>query len=56
MPVRSFFPTRIWAATLPAGRSDALNERLLREWGELGYSDEIMEQVFHGNAERVLGV
>jgi predicted TIM-barrel fold metal-dependent hydrolase len=30
--------------------------RLLREWSELGYSDEIMERVFHGNAERVLGI
>jgi predicted TIM-barrel fold metal-dependent hydrolase len=30
--------------------------RLLREWGELGYSDEIMEGVFHRNAERVLGL
>jgi hypothetical protein len=29
--------------------------RLLREWGELGYADDVMEQVFHGNAERVLG-
>jgi predicted TIM-barrel fold metal-dependent hydrolase len=31
-------------------------ERLLREWGELGYSDDILEQVFHRNAERVLGI
>jgi hypothetical protein len=30
--------------------------RLLQEWGELGYSDDIMERVFHGNAERVLGI
>ena len=30
--------------------------RLLREWSELGYSDEIMERVFHGNAERVLAL
>jgi predicted TIM-barrel fold metal-dependent hydrolase len=30
--------------------------RLLREWSELRYSDEIMERVFHGNAERVLGL
>ena len=30
--------------------------RLLREWSELGYSDEIMELVFHLNAERVLGL
>jgi uncharacterized protein len=30
--------------------------RLLREWGELGYSDEVMERVFHVNAERVLGL
>ena len=29
-------------------------ERLLREWGELGYSDAVMEGIFHGNAERVL--
>lgn len=31
-------------------------ERLLREWDELGYTDEIKERVFHGNAERVLGL
>jgi len=30
-------------------------ERVFREWGELGYADEVMEDVFHGNAERVLG-
>ncbi|WP_397474894.1 amidohydrolase family protein [Pusillimonas sp.] len=31
-------------------------ERLLREWAELGYSDAIMEKIFHGNAERILGL
>ncbi len=31
-------------------------ERVLREWDELGYSDEILNKVFHGNAERVLGL
>ena len=31
-------------------------ERVLREWGELGYSDAVLEKVFHGNAERVLGL
>lgn len=31
-------------------------ERVLREWDELGFSDEIMESVFHGNAERVLNL
>ena len=30
--------------------------RLMREWGELGYAADVMEQVFHGNAERVLGL
>jgi predicted TIM-barrel fold metal-dependent hydrolase len=30
--------------------------RLLREWNELGYADDIMERIFHGNAERVLGL
>jgi predicted TIM-barrel fold metal-dependent hydrolase len=30
--------------------------RLLREWSELGYADDVMERVFHGNAERVLGL
>ncbi len=29
-------------------------ERVLREWQELGYSSEVMDSVFHGNAERVL--
>ena len=31
-------------------------ERVFREWEELGYSDEVMEGVFHGNAERVLNL
>jgi predicted TIM-barrel fold metal-dependent hydrolase len=31
-------------------------ERILREWGELGYKDAIMEKIFHGNAERILGL
>lgn len=31
-------------------------DRLLREWDELGFSDEVMEGVFHRNAERVLGL
>ena len=31
-------------------------ERIFREWNELGYSDELKEAVFHGNAERVLGL
>jgi predicted TIM-barrel fold metal-dependent hydrolase len=31
-------------------------ERLFREWNELGYSDDVQERVFHGNAERVLGL
>jgi hypothetical protein len=30
--------------------------RLLQEWGELGYPDDIVERVFHLNAERVLGL
>jgi uncharacterized protein len=30
--------------------------RLLKEWTELSYSDDIMERVFHQNAERVLGL
>jgi uncharacterized protein len=29
-------------------------ERLFREWDELGYPAELMEKIFHGNAERVL--
>ena len=28
--------------------------RILREWQELGYSDAVMEKIFHQNAERVL--
>ena len=31
-------------------------ERLFREWAELGYSDEILDKVFHLNAERILGL
>lgn len=31
-------------------------ERILREWDELGYSEDVMHKVFHANAERVLGL
>jgi len=31
-------------------------ERLLREWDELGLSEEIMHKVFHANAERLLAL
>jgi predicted TIM-barrel fold metal-dependent hydrolase len=30
--------------------------RLLREWDELGYSDDVMAKVFFENAERILGL
>ena len=29
-------------------------ERLFREWRKLGYSDAVMEKIFHANAERIL--
>jgi predicted TIM-barrel fold metal-dependent hydrolase len=31
-------------------------DRLMKEWGELGYKEDVMEKIFHGNAERVLGL
>ena len=31
-------------------------DRLFKEWNELGYSDHFMEKIFHGNAERILGL
>ncbi len=30
--------------------------RLFKEWEELGYAPEVMEKVFHQNAERILGL
>jgi len=30
------------------------HDRLFREWTELGYPDDVMEAIYHGNAERVL--
>jgi len=30
--------------------------RILKEWQELGYSDAVMEKIFHQNAERILGL
>jgi predicted TIM-barrel fold metal-dependent hydrolase len=30
--------------------------RILDEWAELGLADDVLEQVFHGNAERILGL
>jgi len=31
-------------------------ERLVDEWRALGYTDEVLDGVFHGNAERLLGL
>ena len=31
-------------------------ERILREWDELGFSDDVMHKVFHANAERTLAL
>ena len=31
-------------------------ERIFREWDELGYKPEVMEKIFHGNAECILGL
>ncbi len=31
-------------------------ERILREWDDLGYSEDVMHKVFHANTERVLGL
>ncbi|HYA28114.1 MAG TPA: amidohydrolase family protein [Acidobacteriota bacterium] len=31
-------------------------DRLFKEWRELKYSDELIEKIFHGNAERILGL
>jgi len=39
LPVHSYFPTRIHAASLPASRADALNRRLLRECLQLRADD-----------------
>jgi predicted TIM-barrel fold metal-dependent hydrolase len=30
--------------------------RLLKEWSELGFKDEFLENFFHGNATRILGI
>jgi uncharacterized protein len=31
-------------------------QRILDEWQQLGYTDAVLEQIFHGNAERILGL
>jgi uncharacterized protein len=31
-------------------------DRLMKEWGELGYTEAVMEKIFHKNAERILGL
>jgi uncharacterized protein len=31
-------------------------ERLFTEWEQLGYTEEVLADVFHRNAERVLGL
>jgi predicted TIM-barrel fold metal-dependent hydrolase len=32
------------------------HERLLQGWSKLGYDDEVLDRVFHSNAERILGL
>jgi len=31
-------------------------ERLIKEWLDVGYPEDILERFFHGNAERILGL
>ena len=31
-------------------------DRIMREWDELGFSEDVMHRVFHENAERILGL
>lgn len=31
-------------------------DRLMKEWNELGYSEQVMRKFFHRNAERILGL
>jgi len=31
-------------------------ERLIKEWSEVGYPDDILERFFHKNAETALGL
>jgi hypothetical protein len=31
-------------------------ERLVQDWKDLGYTDDILERVFHRNAERLFGI
>jgi predicted TIM-barrel fold metal-dependent hydrolase len=31
-------------------------DRLMKEWSELGYTEAVMEKIFHKNAERILGL
>jgi predicted TIM-barrel fold metal-dependent hydrolase len=32
------------------------HQRLFEGWSKLGYADEVLEGVFHANAERILGL
>jgi predicted TIM-barrel fold metal-dependent hydrolase len=32
------------------------HKRLFEGWAKLGYSDEVMDKVFHSNAERILNL
>ena len=49
MPIHSFFPTRIHAATLPRGRAAALNALLLRECQQLALEDLAGRRWSRGN-------
>jgi uncharacterized protein len=31
-------------------------ERLFKEWGEVGFTDDMVEKFYHGNAEALLGL
>ena len=31
-------------------------ERIFKEWEEIGYTTEILDKFYHGNAEEILGL
>jgi uncharacterized protein len=48
--------SRGWVGPFGTDHPSLPLDRLLREWDDLGYSEDVMHKVFHANAERVLGL
>jgi predicted TIM-barrel fold metal-dependent hydrolase len=56
-PLRREIPRRLKDKVMFGSDYPSLShQRLFDGWSKLGYADDVLEGVFHGNAERILGL